>query len=234
MTATTSTPLEGTEEGRAFLQFRAARFGLYGSCLGWFFVVVRVVEAAAMGHFDTLVEPSLLFHVLASASLLAIWLTCRSGRRSIGFVRAAEAVGLLAACAFYAAMGLYIPVIAAPHLIVILALALGLIARAIYVPSTARRTLMLTTLAGMPMLLATYVTYRRMDVEPWRAVAPYLEEMSASGVATGTTIFAAAWWICVVLICAGASRVIYGLRKEVRDVRRLGQYTLVEKLGEGG
>ena len=36
------------------------------------------------------------------------------------------------------------------------------------------------------------------------------------------------------IISTGASVVIYGLRREVRNVRRLGQYTLEQKLGEGG
>ena len=35
-------------------------------------------------------------------------------------------------------------------------------------------------------------------------------------------------------MAAGFSQTIYGLRKAVSDIRRLGQYTLEEKLGEGG
>ena len=42
-------------------------------------------------------------------------------------------------------------------------------------------------------------------------------------------------WSVIALIFSGvASATLYGLRREVRDARRLGQYTLGEKLGEGG
>jgi serine/threonine-protein kinase len=48
------------------------------------------------------------------------------------------------------------------------------------------------------------------------------------------TIVTAIWWGIAVVMAAGFSQTIYGLRKAVRDVRRLGQYTLEKKLGEGG
>jgi len=53
-------------------------------------------------------------------------------------------------------------------------------------------------------------------------------------VAYPATIVTAAWWGMAVAMAAGFSQTIYGLRKAVSDIRRLGQYTLEQKLGEGG
>ena len=48
------------------------------------------------------------------------------------------------------------------------------------------------------------------------------------------TLVTAFIWAIVVAMAASFSQTIYGLRKAVSDIRRLGQYTLEEKLGEGG
>src|SRR3970282_961146 len=45
---------------------------------------------------------------------------------------------------------------------------------------------------------------------------------------------AALWCLCTLIMTSVAARVIYGLRDEVRKAKKLGQYTLEQKLGEGG
>ena len=149
-------------------------------------------------------------------------------------LRTIEAGALVVACTFYALMGSSLPAYGMPHYIVILALSFGLITRAIFVPSSARFTALLTALCGIPMLIVTYRIYVELDLSAWLAVAPELKGATPESVATNITVFAGAWWLCTIGVCTGGSNVIYGLRKEVRDVRRLGQYTLVEKIGAGG
>src|SRR5690606_21981358 len=41
-------------------------------------------------------------------------------------------------------------------------------------------------------------------------------------------------WVFAIIASTVISSVIYGLRKEAREARRLGQYVLERKLGEGG
>ncbi|MDF1702942.1 MAG: serine/threonine-protein kinase, partial [Planctomycetota bacterium] len=231
--SSTSTPLDHTEDGRAFLQKRVGRFGLYGTALGMFFLLVRLAMATAGGQLLDELDPSFTYHVLAMLSLGAIWLVCLGGPRSVRVLRWTESVGLFLACSSYAAMGHYIPLVARPHFIVLLALALGLIARAIYVPSSLQRTLWLTSLCGVPLFIVTYLLHATMDIEPWLHVAPEIEQVGVEGITRATLISALAWWASVVWTCAGASAVIYGLRHEVRSARKLGQYTLEGKLGQG-
>jgi serine/threonine-protein kinase len=42
------------------------------------------------------------------------------------------------------------------------------------------------------------------------------------------------WWTLVTIVCVSISRIIHNLRREIRQAMQLGQYTLEQKLGEGG
>jgi eukaryotic-like serine/threonine-protein kinase len=53
------------------------------------------------------------------------------------------------------------------------------------------------------------------------------------GVRTTAPLFFT-WSAVSIALTSVASRVLYGLRREVKNARRYGQYTLVERLGEGG
>ncbi|HEY8944886.1 MAG TPA: serine/threonine-protein kinase [Polyangiaceae bacterium] len=92
--------------------------------------------------------------------------------------------------------------------------------RALIVPSTVKRTLLCGLLMCGPTILGVVLGRHRFDDQA-------LSWITMVGFAIN--------WSAIALIFSGvASAVLYGLRREVRDARRLGQYTLGEKLGEGG
>jgi serine/threonine protein kinase len=231
MTSAGSTAPADREESRDLLRYRLGRFGLYGSINGWFFLAIRLTGSDGS---ETITSPSMIYHLLASLSLSALWLAAHLVGRSSTALRAADAILMVMACTFYAFMGSELEAYSMPHYIVLLALSFGLVTRAIYVPSSAKFTAFLTTLCGVPLLVATYRIYSDIDVQAYKELAPDIINSTAPELARGMVYFTGAWWLIAIGICTGASRVIYGLRKQVQDVRKLGQYTLVEKLGEGG
>jgi serine/threonine protein kinase len=80
--------------------------------------------------------------------------------------------------------------------------------------------------AAEPLLFwLGYVTYIGY-VPPDRPGYPAITSL-------GVAVFLSVWWVAISVIAVGASRVIYGLRREVRKAQQLGQYVLGEKLGEG-
>jgi hypothetical protein len=95
------------------------------------------------------------------------------------------------------------------------------LARAILVPSTPRRTLVITACGFAPLVyVAQSLPSTAGALEPsvrWAAVIGPLT-WSATGTALATL----------------ASSVIFGLRREVVKARQLGQYTLEHKIGAGG
>jgi serine/threonine-protein kinase len=99
----------------------------------------------------------------------------------------------------------------------------GLLTRALIVPSTGRRTVIVGILASIPMAIAALIV-------------PFINEWPAGKDVSGPAFFAGFLQIQVVaiLLAAFGSDIIYGLRKKVSAAQQLGQYTLGRKIGEGG
>jgi serine/threonine-protein kinase len=95
-----------------------------------------------------------------------------------------------------------------------------LLLRALIVPSTVERTLLCGLLMSGPTVVGVAFGPHRFDDQS-------LSWMTMLG-------FSVNWSVIALIFSGVASAVLYGLRRDIRDARRLGQYTLGEKLGEGG
>ena len=224
-----ATPGSDSAERVAFLQRRVAQFGLMSALLGAIFWVFRLVLglslAGASRQYGDITGASFLLHGVGVLFGLALWLFLRGAARSRRAVEWAEAVCLLGSLFCYEAMGATLPLDEHPELIIVLALTLVLLTRAIYVPGSARRTLAFGVIAGVPLVLVMFLAYSGIS-------APEARWDVAQGV-----VFAAitgTWWSMTVTLATATSRVIYGLRRVVSEAKQLGQYTLGEKLGQGG
>ncbi len=142
----------------------------------------------------------------------AAWLYCRGPRRPAARLRTLEGVLMVA-------MGFLVlltspEVIPEPELrtmVMLLSIILILYMRSIFIPSSPGRTLLLSTATALPLAVYALATEPpRLGV--WKVI----------------------WLLAAITVATAGSAVIYGLRREVKAARQLGQYTLEEKLGEGG
>ena len=213
---------------RDFLQRRVAMFGLTAGLLGLGFWTIRLATGllAGYGVADGFSEPTMFWHLAASLVLLVVWAVNRTGERGRAFIHATDVGGLALSSIAYQLMGFFLPLESRPEFVMLLALTFGVFARAVYVPSAAKHTLLLCILIGIPLVAGVYVRYD----DPLE-VAKVTDE---TDVAPMVAFFAGVWWSCTTACATAASRVIYGLRTEVRKAQKLGQYVLERKLGQGG
>ncbi len=214
------------EEGRSFLQERLALLGKSFCLIVLGFYLLGNLAGMAVPGYEASWWVSLgANHVQIAATLLlaAAWLFTRSGRLPTATLEAIDTTLVLLLCTLYALIVLF-PYpedeYGEPLARALLAIMMTLVTRAVIVPSSARRTLVLGVLAVIPTLVVSVLHFSRAGHGP---------------VGTAVrTVWSSQWLVGAVVVSTLTSRVIYGLRQEVREARQLGQYTLEEKIGEGG
>jgi serine/threonine-protein kinase len=222
-----------TEEGRAFLQERLAFYNKVCFLISAsFFVVGHALLASGLPSPEPVSaeqhDQAMALHASTLVVNLAAWLALARGPRlAAAWLRSIDAGALFLVCAgfclqFLSAdasrleqMGPF------PRVSLVLILTHALVARAVFVPSPTSWTTVVSAVVALPV-----VATAGFAPLPAYAVGP------APGLSVA--IWALLWALCAVVVAALTSHVIYGLREEVREARRLGQYTLEEKLGEGG
>lgn len=217
-----------SEEDRKLVSQRIAYFAaVVGTVSAVFYVFVTILGILVNpGWRQQVVHPSMMMHGAAVLVFALMWWLCRTGQRSSRELNLIHVAGIASTSVLYALM-----IVLAPDVTFVQSLILTLIiistmtTHAIIVPATARRTIWLTTLGCLPVPVTAYIVAvrnppERMPGQFWVAIV--------------ATTFVGMWCLSCIATSALASRIIYGLQQRVRAATELGQYTLEEKIGEGG
>lgn len=217
-------PTDG-EAARAFYQERLALFAQ--NVAGMTFVFYCLTNALAFvrrGYSDLplLYElPANRMQLAAIAVMTLVWAIASRGSRSTRLLKWLDAGGTFIATSIFVAMG---PTLAmgvartSTDLMLMLVLFTYQWVRAVMMPTSARFTAGVAAASVAHMVLMTVLMRRNLPLS----------------VLFSTSAGVYLWCALLIALCAMTSRVIYGLRAEVSEARRLGQYTLEEKIGEGG
>jgi hypothetical protein len=222
----TPTPT-GSEAGRAFYQSRISLFfNVIGGVSLVFFLLHNTLEVMSGNlTFKQVFTLPLNHWQLAGIALAgALGLSTRRGEWSLTSLGWIDGAGSLAVLICDDMMGSTLLGVPAPHFDLVLTLAYVLfqMTRAVIVPSTVRRTILVCVVGAVPLVLMAYL------------LAAYAPDAWSTNRTLYAPLYVALWCLDSTIPAALASSVIYGLRQQVRQAAQLGQYTLEERLGEGG
>jgi serine/threonine-protein kinase len=161
-------------------------------------------------------------HVGATAFGCAVWFVARGRTLPVLAIQSLDVAFTWVVCTLWPLLGYWAAPTSPVEFSVILATTYSLIARSVVVPSTFLRTFVISAVAVVPTLVLFYV--REMSFAG--ALGPRQLE--------SFLFFTTLWCAVAVVVASLQSRLLYGLREKIREASRLGQYTLEEKIGEGG
>jgi serine/threonine-protein kinase len=207
---------------RDFLAERLALFARIASLASSGFLVTNLVIAARTrpGGVGPIFHEFHYFHLAATVIFFLVWILAGSRALSEPGLRRLEAAGVVGAALAYAGMILTTPGEGRPDQLVLLIANAVLFGRAALVPSAPRRTTWISTASVAAIPVATWVLFARQP---------------APGIPIGALVTQATLWSAfTVVVATRISNVTFHLRRSVARARRLGQYNLLEKIGEGG
>jgi serine/threonine-protein kinase len=161
-------------------------------------------------------------HVGATLFGCAVWLVARGRTLPLVVIQALDVGFTWVVCSLWPLLGWFAVPTSPVEFSVILATTYSLIARSVVVPSTFLRTFVISAVAVIP----TLVLFRVREMSFAGALGP--------GQLKSFLFFSTLWCLIAVLVASMQSRLLYGLREKIREASKLGQYTLEEKIGEGG
>jgi serine/threonine-protein kinase len=213
------------EEVRAFLQLRVS---LFLALMGALWLIMLALDAVA--RFTTPVplaeaatdHARVIAYALLAVALGLLWLVSRRGSHGLPILGTLDATATVAQGVALGALLFAFDPRLLPESGALLALSQILVARAALVPSRAARTAVVGGLAAVPIVVG------RVASRHHAALPDDLPSVAQLGVNT------LLWCGIVVLSSSVISYVIYGLHQRARAAQQLGQYTLEEKIGEGG
>jgi serine/threonine-protein kinase len=185
-----------------------------------------------------------ILDVMSTIEAGVLWQLCRRGQRSIRFLRVVEVAGLVVFFGTSAMLGRFVlvgflrdqSIVSAEGVMMadaymtaigLIGTALLLVIRAALVPSSPRRTMLYTAVFSAAQIVVSTLLVPSPN-------GGFVVRASDSRAYPWMPAGFVMMWAFILFTSTLLSRVIYGLRKEVREARQLGQYVLEQKIGEGG
>jgi eukaryotic-like serine/threonine-protein kinase len=200
-------------------------YGFVGvvSLFFWLFGVVTASIVLPERFWELHLSGGKLGHLLVSVVLISVWAICRGKPRSRWFLSAMDIAGATKVTAAasvivaFAPPGFRIEWVGLTMFIVLMSL------RSALVPSPPRWTVLVSAVASIPVPIGAYESTLRDPT--WN------QTLFPRGI---LVLIVAIWCIAGVMATYAISKIVYGLRSEVKSATQLGQYMLEEKIGEGG
>ncbi len=217
-----------TEGGPGGLQERLTLFATWVCAMSFGFSLLMFIVLVATGCITVgqfVAQPSNQIHQVANVALLVGALLGRFTRMSRRALEMFDIALILIVTWIFGLLFMSVPPRMRPELVATLTTMTICVFRAVLIPSTTLRTLILTGLGAAPSVVVAWLVHRD----------PSFIDIAEGRVShLSITLNIGIWWLLQVVVATLTTRVIYGLRQRVREARQFGQYVLEQRLGEGG